>query len=337
MPRQSMHVNSNVIAAKYQQKDSQSLDIALDKLVENKENEELFGGVDEESIQNLANGIKKDGFRGVINVWDKRDGTYEIYSGHRRVRALKQIGYNKLVPCAVSPYPEKETDRQRLLLAFNIHSRGSIYAAASGKSIYITRQINLLKSILKKEGFTGNVLNEIASEFGTSVTTVKRYMRLNDCTDAVINAESEGLIPLSIASTMSTLSESVQDKTIDMIKEAVANGREFSRNELTEYIKNIKNDSTDENLENMRNELLGEIAFINLFGDQTNEQEAEEDSIDVKPAKKTASPKNKIAKSYYDKYEASFTKFEKNISKITDENERLALKEHLTRILKMLK
>ena len=313
MPRQSMHVNSNVIAAKYQQKDSQSLDIALDKLVENKENEELFGGVDEESIQNLANGIKKDGFRGVINVWDKRDGTYEIYSGHRRVRALKKIGYNKLVPCAVSPYPETETDRQRLLLAFNIHSRGSIYAAASGKSIYITRQINLLKSILKKEGFTGNVLNEIASEFGTSVTTVKRYMRLNDCTDAVINAESEGLIPLSIASTMSTLSESVQNKTIDMIKEAVANGREFSRNELTEYIKNIKNDSTDENLENMRNELLGEIAFINLFGDQNNEQEVEEDSIEVKPAKKTASPKNKIAKSYYDKYEASFTKFEKNI------------------------
>jgi hypothetical protein len=337
MPRQSMHVNSNVIAAKYQQKDSQSLDIALDKLVENKENEELFGGVDEESIQNLANGIKKDGFRGVINVWDKRDGTYEIYSGHRRVRALKQIGYNKLVPCAVSPYPEKETDRQRLLLAFNIHSRGSIYAAASGKSIYITRQINLLKSILKKEGFTGNVLNEIASEFGTSVTTVKRYMRLNDCTDAVINAESEGLIPLSIASTMSTLSESVQDKTIDMIKEAVANGREFSRNELTEYIKNIKNDSTDENLENMRNELLGEIAFVNLFGDQNNEQEVEEDSIEVKPAKKTASPKTKIVKSYYDKYEASFTKFEKNISKITDENERLALKEHLTRIIKMLK
>lgn len=336
MPRQSMHVNSNVIAAKYQQKDSQSLDIALDKLVENKENEELFGGVDEESIQNLANGIKKDGFRGVINVWDKRDGTYEIYSGHRRVRALKQIGYNKLVPCAVSPYPEKETDRQRLLLAFNIHSRGSIYAAASGKSIYITRQINLLKSILKKEGFTGNVLNEIASEFGTSVTTVKRYMRLNDCTEAVINAESEGLIPLSIASTMSTLSESVQDKTIDLIKEAVASGREFSRNELTEYIKNIKNDSTDENLENMRNELLGEIAFINLFGDQDNEPK-EEDSLEAAPVKKTVTPKNKAVKSYYDKYEASFTKFEKNISKITDENERLALKEHLTRIIKMLK
>ena len=63
MPRQSMHVNSNVIAAKYQQKDAQNLNIALDKLVENKENEELFGGVDEESIQNLAGGIKKDGFQ----------------------------------------------------------------------------------------------------------------------------------------------------------------------------------------------------------------------------------------------------------------------------------
>jgi len=334
MPRQSMHVNSNVIAAKYQQKDSQSLNIALDKLVENKENEELFGGVDEESIQNLANGIKKDGFRGVINVWDKRDGTYEIYSGHRRVRALKMIGYNKLIPCVVSPYPEKETDRQRLLLAFNIHSRGSIYAAASGKSIYITRQINLLKSILKKEGFTGNVLNEIASEFGTSVTTVKRYMRLNDCTQAVIDAESDGIIPLSIASTMSTLSESTQDETIKMIKEAIDNGREFSRNELTEFIKNIKNDSTDENLENMRNELLGEIAFVNLFGDQEIEEDIIEETESVKKSKPA---KTKVVKSYYDKYEASFTKFEKNISKITDENERLALKDHLTRILKLLK
>ena len=336
MPRQSMHVNSNVIAAKYQQKDSQSLNIALDKLVENKENEELFGGVDEESIQNLANGIKKDGFRGVINVWDKRDGTYEIYSGHRRVRALKMIGYDKLIPCVVSPYPEKETDRQRLLLAFNIHSRGSIYAAASGKSIYITRQINLLKSILKKEGFTGNVLNEIANEFGTSVTTVKRYMRLNDCTEAVIEAESEGIIPLSIASTMSTLSEQAQDKTIAMIKEAVDNGREFSRNELTEFIKNIKEDSTNDNLEKMKNEILGEIAFINLFGDQEAEDQEEKD--EKKPIEKVSRPtKNKVVKSYYDKYEASFTKFEKNISKITDENERIALKEHLTRILKLLK
>ena len=90
-------------------------------------------------------------------------------------------------------------------------------------------------------------------------------MRLNDCTEAVIEAESEGIIPLSIASTMSTLSEPVQDKTIEMIKEAVENGREFSRNELTDFIKNIKNDSTDENLEAMRGELLGEIAFVNLF------------------------------------------------------------------------
>lgn len=337
MPRQSMHVNSNVIAAKYQQKDAQNLNIALDKLVENKENEELFGGVDEESIQNLAGGIKKDGFRGVINVWDKRDGTYEIYSGHRRVRALKMIGYKQLIPCVVSPYPEKETDRQRLLLAFNIHSRGSIYAAASGKSIYITRQINLLKSILKKEGFTGNVLNEIASEFGTSVTTVKRYMRLNDCTGAVIEAESEGIIPLSIASTMSTLSAPIQDKTIAMIKEAVDNGREFSRNELTDFIKNIKNDSTDENLEAMRNELLGEIAFVNLFGNQDAEQEIVEDELKPESPKVSRSTKNKVVKSYYDKYEASFTRFEKNISKITDENERLALKDHLTRILKLLK
>ena len=337
MPRQSMHVNSNVIAAKYQQKDSQSLNISLDKLIENEENEELFGGVDEESIQNLANGIKKDGFRGVINVWDKRDGTYEIYSGHRRVRALKKIGYDKLVPCVVSPYPEKETDRQRLLLAFNIHSRGSIYAAASGKSIYITRQINLLKSILKKEGFTGNVLNEIANEFGTSVTTVKRYMRLNDCTEEVINAESEGIIPLSIASTMSTLPHPVQDKAIEMIKEAVNNGKEFSRNDLDDFIKSIKNDSSDENLNNIRNELQGEIAFVNLFGDQNSENEEDLPKADEKKSGHTSLSSNKKTKSYYDKYEASFTKFEKNISKITDENERQALKEHLTRILKLLK
>ena len=103
------------------------------------------------------------------------------------------------------------------------------------------------------------------------------------------------------------------------------------------FIKNIKNDSTDENLEAMRNELLGEIAFVNLFGDQESEPEIVEEEIKSKEPKASQPAKNKIVKSYYDKYEASFTRFEKNISKITDENERLALKEHLTRILKLLK
>ena len=51
--------------------------IQMDKLIEHEDNEYLFGENDEDTIKNLAEGIKKEGFNGAILVWDMRNGTYK--------------------------------------------------------------------------------------------------------------------------------------------------------------------------------------------------------------------------------------------------------------------
>ena len=48
--------------------------IQIDKLIEHEDNEYLFGENDEDTIKNLAEGIKKDGFNGAILVWDMKNG-----------------------------------------------------------------------------------------------------------------------------------------------------------------------------------------------------------------------------------------------------------------------
>ena len=53
-------------------------------LVEHPDNEYLFGM---EGIERLAEGMRKVGFRGAIEVWDMKDGSFLIYSGARRNRA----------------------------------------------------------------------------------------------------------------------------------------------------------------------------------------------------------------------------------------------------------
>ena len=62
-------------------------------LTEHPDNEYLFGM---EGIERLAEGMRKVGFKGAIEVWDMKDGTYQIYSGARRNRANTLLGNSRI-------------------------------------------------------------------------------------------------------------------------------------------------------------------------------------------------------------------------------------------------
>ena len=100
---------------------TEMLDVTL--IDENPDNVEVF---DMENIDLLANDIKKYGFRGAIEVLDKKNGHYEVLSGHRRLRAVKSLGWDK-IRCFIRQRDPaaKENDRltvEELLLA-NMRNR----------------------------------------------------------------------------------------------------------------------------------------------------------------------------------------------------------------------
>ena len=212
--------------------------IGLDKLIEHEDNEYLFGENDEDTIKNLAEGIKKEGFNGAILVWDMKNGTYKIFSGHRRKRAMEYLGKDA-ISCFVYKYPESETERRRLLLGANIYTRGSIDAAV--RHIYIARQINYLRETLKMEGFSGNYKKRLAEEFGTSESKIQRYESLLNCSERLLKAEDEGIIPMAQASSMSVLSMSDQDRILDAVLKLNSSGA-LSRQEIQSLINMVKLD-----------------------------------------------------------------------------------------------
>ena len=210
--------------------------IQIDKLIEHEDNEYLFGESDEDTIKNLAEGIKKDGFNGAILVWDMKNGTYKIFSGHRRKRAMEYLGKDA-ISCFVYKYPESETERRRLLLGANIYTRGSIDAAV--RHIYIARQINYLRETLKMEGFSGNYKRRLAEEFGTSESKIQRYEALLNCSERLLKAEDEGIIPMAQASSMSVLSLQDQDRILDAVLKLNTSGI-LSRQEIQNLINMVK-------------------------------------------------------------------------------------------------
>lgn len=85
--------------------DSAATWIQLDKLVPGRMQPRSY--FDDQKIEDLAKTFSNTGFKGVINVRDAEDGTYEIVAGERRWRAAKLANLSK-VACIVSEFSDEQ-------------------------------------------------------------------------------------------------------------------------------------------------------------------------------------------------------------------------------------
>lgn len=141
--------------------------IDIDLLDENPDNEHIFNMDD---IDRLMKSITDNGFTGAVEVFKKPDGRYEISSGHRRVRAMKELG-RTTVPCLVNSMPD-DIVRAKKLLDSNITNREM-------KPMDYARSIEYyIDCVLKPSGFTGQVDRQCAEYFGISASSVYKYRSL---------------------------------------------------------------------------------------------------------------------------------------------------------------
>lgn len=217
--------------------------IDIDKLVEHEDNEYLFGM---QGIHHMVQGIQQNGFKGAIEVWDLKDGTFKIYSGHRRFRAVKELGYNQ-IKCFVYPLPDSEPKKRRELLGANLYGRNSIN---SEDPIHTARQIEYHLKTLEMESFEGSTREELAKEFGTSSSQIYKYMSLlnlnTDLQEAVANKE----IPFGQASSMAVLDgekQTVVKNAIDKLRqeEGADNVTRNDVQKVIDYVKKEEDEKTD--------------------------------------------------------------------------------------------
>lgn len=207
-------------------------------LKEHPDNEYLFGM---EGVERLAEGMKKVGFKGAIEVWDLKDGTFLIYSGARRNRANTLLG-NTTIKAFVYPYPESETERRRELLGANIYGRNAVQR---DNAIYTARQISYLRKTIQMERDNGTyegekTREELAKEFGTSPSNIYKYESLLKLNSRAQEAVANGELQLAQGSSMSVLSDGYQDIVLDalqLMRDFNMSGARDEVQELVDYIK----------------------------------------------------------------------------------------------------
>lgn len=213
----------------------ENIDISL--LDENPDNEKVFNMNGEDR---LIRSIEENGFTGVVEVFKKPDGRYEISSGHRRVRAAKEAGKTS-VPCIVNAMPD-DVARAKKLLDSNITNR-------TLEPLDYARMIEYyIECVLIPSGQKGQMDAQCAEYFGISKSAVYKYRALLKMIPELQELADREEFPYTAFVSAHRLSEDKQKELYDILtreagKHTDDNGdpvpltRSFIMNEITRLLK----------------------------------------------------------------------------------------------------
>ncbi|MDL2294690.1 ParB/RepB/Spo0J family partition protein, partial [Ruminococcaceae bacterium OttesenSCG-928-D13] len=171
-----------------------------------------FGVRDDEEMQELVASIKNRGLDERIKVRPRKEGGYEIISGHRRVMACKKAGM-KEVPATIYKNLDDPTATEMMVDA-NLH-RQTILPSERAKSIKMKMDAR------SKQGQRGKGKRtdaEIADEMGISRNSVQRLVRLLELTEPLLKMVDEGRLSENPAYELSFLPKEEQDLVQDWME-----------------------------------------------------------------------------------------------------------------------
>jgi len=189
--------------------------IPLDQIDENPKNDKIYNM---KGVESLMKGIEADGYLQAIGVFQKSDGRYEIFTGHRRFRAmvkLKEEGKlaNPVIPCVVFAMPDDEDDKTLKLISTNIRNRPD-EPMDMARAIYEYEQIRK-----KRKDYTGKLRDVVADYFGMGRTAVLRYEQLMRLIPELQElANMEGCYNIAVMCRASALSKEEQMELYKKIK-----------------------------------------------------------------------------------------------------------------------
>lgn len=223
-------------------------EIDIDLLVPSENN---FYGIRE--IEELAESIKEYGLMHNVVVRKRNDGKYEILSGERRFRALREIDCKK-VPCRIVKDDVTELDAEVMLIQANMQQRElNLHEKMQGikrlQEIYTEKR----KSGEKLQGKTRDL---IGKHLGISGVQVGRYQKIDkDLIEPLKEKLNSEDITVTQAHTLSSLTESEQEIISDEIKDL--NCKEH-KEEVETLINGIKQSVENKHDKELINEMYSE-------------------------------------------------------------------------------
>ncbi|MCF0127886.1 MAG: ParB/RepB/Spo0J family partition protein [Pseudobutyrivibrio sp.] len=177
-----------------------------------------FKVIDDEKMDELVESIKLNGVLTPVLVRPDDEGTYEMVSGHRRLRAAKKVGIRK-IPAIIKEMTDDEAtiamvdanvQREEILpsekaFAFKMKMDAIRH---QGKSTDATM-------FPEETKYSGDVIG--AGE-GLTRTQVYRYIKLTDLVPKLLDMVDEKRLAVSVAVELSHLNKNIQNWIYDYIK-----------------------------------------------------------------------------------------------------------------------
>lgn len=172
----------------------------------------------DESMDELVQSIKESGVLSPLVVRPHKDGGYEILSGHRRATACKLAGREK-VPVIVR---NLDDDMATIFLVDSNLQRENILP--SEKAYAYRLKLEAMKRQGRRTDLTSDQIGpklstkQIGKEGGDSQTQVKRYIRLTELIDPLLDMVDNKKLPLNSAVELSYLGSKAQSDVVKAIE-----------------------------------------------------------------------------------------------------------------------
>lgn len=174
---------------------------------------------DDESMMELVESIRTRGLIQPVLVRPLENGKYEMVSGHRRKRAFELANIEK-IPARVM---ELTRDEAILSMVDSNLQRDEILPSEKAKAYKM--RLEAMKRQGQRTDLTsdpsGQKLRsnaELASQVNESETQIKRYIRLNELIEPLLNLVDEKLIAMRPAAEISYLSKDAQKWIFEAIE-----------------------------------------------------------------------------------------------------------------------
>ena len=167
----------------------------------------------EDEMEKMVESIRENGVISPIIVRPKEDGTYEIISGHNRVEACRRAGFT-FIPSFI-----REVDDATaviLMVDSNLRQREKLLPSEKAKAYQmkmeaLKRQAGRPSKNSCHDGTNFRADEAVAEEAGDSARQIKRFVRLNNLSPALMNLVDEGKLALTPAVEISYLDSADQE------------------------------------------------------------------------------------------------------------------------------
>lgn len=180
----------------------QIVEITLDKLLDNEGN---FFKV--EDVQELVDDIEMRGLENPLTVCEAENGYYRIVAGHRRRKALEQIGKTS-APCFVKAYADADSEEVALIQS-NLTSRELTYYEKMEAVIRLEKALRSMKE--RGVELPGRLRDHLAEQTNESASAVHRMQYIHkNLSPALLDALRREQIGESVADELAHSPKKVQ-------------------------------------------------------------------------------------------------------------------------------